>query len=87
MTTLNQNPSEVAKLVEAGEVVQVTRHGKPVLRIVPEPTATDPLGPLVAAGLLTQPANPRHAPHRARPLRDRDAADAAIAWLSRDTDA
>ncbi|MGV1005558.1 MAG: type II toxin-antitoxin system Phd/YefM family antitoxin [Candidatus Nanopelagicales bacterium] len=87
MTQLNQHPNEVTRLVEAGEVVQVTRHGRPVLRMVPEPTATDPLGPLMAAGVLTPPTGPCHAPQRQLPLLSPEEADAALAWLTSDADA
>lgn len=87
MTVLNQHPSEVTKLVEAGETVQVTRHGKAVLRLVPEPTAADPLGPLIAAGLVGEAVRPQRAPHRAEPLLSEQRADEALAWLSEDTGA
>jgi len=35
MREANQNFSELARRVEAGEEIVVTRHGKPVLRMVP----------------------------------------------------
>jgi antitoxin (DNA-binding transcriptional repressor) of toxin-antitoxin stability system len=53
LTHLSQHTAQVAELVESGEIVQVTRRSRPVLRLVPEPTPQDPLGALAAAGLLT----------------------------------
>jgi antitoxin (DNA-binding transcriptional repressor) of toxin-antitoxin stability system len=84
MTMLNEHPREVVKLVEAGEAIQVLRHGQPVLRMVPEPTLKDPLGSLIAAGLIAEPVRPRRAPRRDRPLMSEHDADRAIAWLTWD---
>ncbi|NKY38598.1 type II toxin-antitoxin system Phd/YefM family antitoxin [Cellulomonas septica] len=87
LTMLNQHPSQVVKMVEAGETVQVTRHGQPVLRLVPEPTGQDPLAGLEAAGLLAAARSPRRAPRRSGPLMTPEAADAALADLSADAGA
>jgi antitoxin (DNA-binding transcriptional repressor) of toxin-antitoxin stability system len=41
-----RHPAQVVRLVEAGAIVQLTRDGRPVIRIVPEPPQTDRWGPL-----------------------------------------
>lgn len=57
MTKLNQEVSSIArKVVESQVPVQVTKHGKPVLRLVPvTPDMNDPVESLVALGLATPP--------------------------------
>lgn len=84
MSVLNQRPSEVVKMVEAGETVQITRHGRPVLRLVPEPMTGDPLDALEAAGLLTPARSPSPAPRRTTPLMSPEDADRTLAEISDD---
>ena len=57
MTEFNQQVSSITRRVVARRVpVQVTRHGKPVLRLVPEtPALEDPVESLIALGLATPP--------------------------------
>ena len=73
-------------MVEAGETVQVTRHGKPILRIVPEPTPHDPLAALSAAGLLTPAATSEPLPVGA-PVLPIDQIDELLDALRADADA
>lgn len=62
MTEFNQRVSSIArKVIDGGLPVQVTKHGRPVLRLVPEtPDMADPLESLVALGLATPPARAPH---------------------------
>lgn len=62
MTDYNQRPSEIMKIVESGEVVQITRRGEPVARLVPEPRSGAAIERLVAAGLLVPARSPRRLP-------------------------
>ena len=62
LTVFNQRPSEVMKMVAAGQVVKITRRGVPVARLVPEPKAQNPINLLVDAGLLVAPSDPRPLP-------------------------
>jgi prevent-host-death family protein len=50
---LRQRASELLRLVEQGETIEITDHGRPVARLAPLPTGT-PLEQLRAAGELDQ---------------------------------
>ncbi len=47
---LRQRASELARQVEAGQTVEVTNHGRPVLRMVPVSPGQDALDRLLAEG-------------------------------------
>lgn len=57
MTEFNQRVSAVAReAIEQGEAVRITKRGRVVLRLVPEPDSSDsPIEALFAAGLATPP--------------------------------
>ena len=59
MTEFNQRVSSITRrVIEGGTPVQVTRHGKPVLRLIPEvPDAGDPVESLLTLGLATPPVH------------------------------
>lgn len=69
---LRQNASKYLARVEAGEVLDVTNHGRLVARLVPVPGESQERQKLIAIGVLT-PARRPHliASGRPRPLRDR----------------
>ena len=55
MTEFNQSPSAVARrVVDDGVTVKVTRHGRVVLRVVPELPDDDPFETLVESGFITR---------------------------------
>ncbi|MGH7642921.1 MAG: type II toxin-antitoxin system Phd/YefM family antitoxin [Candidatus Dormibacteria bacterium] len=47
---LRQRASAIIRVVEQGETVEVTIHGRPVLRMVPIPTGQGELNRLLAEG-------------------------------------
>ena len=53
---LQQHASRYLDLVEAGQVVEVTRHGRKIARLTPVTDPGDPLAHYYAAGLLIPPA-------------------------------
>lgn len=53
---LQQHASRYLDLVEAGQVVEVTRHGRKIARLTPVTDPGDPLAQYYAAGLLIPPA-------------------------------
>lgn len=53
MRELRQNASALLKRVKNGETIQITDHGKPIARLVPNPG--DEWDSLVASGWLTPP--------------------------------
>lgn len=58
MTEFNQRVSSITRRVVENKIpVQVTKHGKPVLRLIPEtPDMDDPVESLIALGLASPPA-------------------------------
>jgi prevent-host-death family protein len=63
---LKDKVSSIIDRVEEGEAITVTKHGRPVARIVS--TATPPhLAALVAAGTVRPSDGPRHLPRPAKP--------------------
>lgn len=61
MTELNQQVSSITRLVvDRGVPVQVTKHGRPVMTLVPEvPESAGPVEALIAAGLASPPTRRR----------------------------
>jgi len=53
---LNQNPSRAVARVRAGESIQVTDRGRPILRMIPEVELPGRLHRLVVSGEATAPA-------------------------------
>lgn len=53
MRELRQNASALLKRVQDGETIQITDHGKPIARLVPNPD--NEWDALVASGWLTPP--------------------------------
>ena len=53
---LQQHASKYLDLVEAGEVIEVTRHGRKIARLTPVTDPGDPHAQFYAAGLLVPPA-------------------------------
>jgi antitoxin (DNA-binding transcriptional repressor) of toxin-antitoxin stability system len=70
MTELNQRVSAVTRqVIESGEAVQVTNRGRVVLRLVPEPPASDdPVDALVALGQAAAPTRPHRRLAGRRPV-------------------
>ncbi|WP_035280128.1 type II toxin-antitoxin system Phd/YefM family antitoxin [Brevibacterium album] len=68
MTEFNQRVSAVvSEAIARGETVQVTKHGRAVLRLVPEtPAGEDPVQSLIDSGLASAPRR-AHSPIGARP--------------------
>ncbi len=88
MTEFNQRVSAVSRLViESGETMKVTNRGRVVLRLVPEPPASDnPLDALVSVGQATAPTRP-HRPLSGRPpVRLSDDIDALLDDVRADAD-
>ncbi|MCB0887214.1 MAG: hypothetical protein KDB41_10620 [Propionibacteriaceae bacterium] len=88
MTEFNQRVSAVSRLViESGETMKVTNRGRVVLRLVPEPPASDnPLDALVSVGQATAPTRP-HSPRAGRPpVRLSDDIDALLDDVRADAD-
>lgn len=55
MRELRQNASALLKRVQEGESIQITDHGRPIARLVPNPDAE--WDALVASGWLSVPEN------------------------------
>jgi prevent-host-death family protein len=55
---LQQHASRYLELVQAGQVIEVTRHGRRIARLVPAADPGDPHTQFYAAGLLVPPAEP-----------------------------
>jgi prevent-host-death family protein len=53
---LQQHASRYLDLVEAGQVIEVTRHGRKIARLAPIVDPGDPHAKFYAAGLLVPPA-------------------------------
>jgi prevent-host-death family protein len=73
---LKDKASSIIDRVEEGEAITVTKHGRPVARIVS--TATSPhLSALIASGSVRAPEGPRYLPAKPAKLRGsgKDAAE------------
>jgi prevent-host-death family protein len=65
---LKDKASSIIDRVEEGEAITVTKHGRPVARIVS--TSTPPhLAALIADGTVRAPAGPRYLPPKPAKLR------------------
>ena len=65
---LKDKASSIIDRVEGGEAITVTKHGRPVARIVS--TNTSPhLSALIADGTVRAPEGPRHLPAKPAKLR------------------
>ena len=53
---LQQHASKYLDLVESGQVIEVTRHGRKIARLTPVVDPGDPDAQFYAAGLLIPPA-------------------------------
>lgn len=60
---LKEKASSIIDRVEDGEAVTVTKHGRPVARIVSVTTPAH-LTALIAAGTVRPPKGPRHLPSK-----------------------
>jgi prevent-host-death family protein len=52
---LQQHASKYLELVQAGQVIEVTRHGRRIARLIPAVDPGDPHAQFYAAGLLVPP--------------------------------
>ena len=70
MTEFNQHVSAITRrVVEQGETIQVTNRGRVVLRLVPEPAATDDaLQSAIAGGLADAPTRQHRTIGTRRPV-------------------